>query len=132
MGVEPFLIASSLNAVLAQRLVRRLCTECRTPGPVPAEIRSGLDGLFGDDDVFYHANGCAACGGSGFRGRVALLELLVMDEALARLVLTRAEAREIERVAVGAGMRSLLRDGIAKARSGLTTLEEVLRVASEG
>jgi len=132
MGIEPFLIASSLNAVLAQRLVRRLCSECRTLGPVAAEIRSGLEGLIAVDDAFYHANGCGACGGSGFRGRVAVLELLVMDEALARLVLTRAEAREIERVAVAAGMRSLLLDGLAKARAGLTTLEEVLRVASDG
>jgi general secretion pathway protein E len=132
MGVEPFLIASSLNAVLAQRLVRRLCPQCRTKGPVAAEIRSGLGDLVGESDMFYHARGCEACSGSGFRGRVAVLELLVMDEALARLVLARAEAREIERVAVAAGMRSLLLDGLGKARSGLTTIEEVLRVASEG
>ncbi|MFZ4689184.1 MAG: GspE/PulE family protein [Polymorphobacter sp.] len=131
MGVEPFLIASSLNAVLAQRLVRRLCPECRSQGPVAAEIRQGLSGLVGETDSFFHANGCEACGGSGYRGRVAVLELLVMDEVLARLVLARGEAREIERAAVAAGMQSLLLDGIGKARQGLTTLDEVLRVASE-
>ncbi len=132
MGVEPFLIASSLNAVLAQRLVRRLCPTCRTPGPVAAEIVAALGGQIDATDVFYHGAGCNACGGSGFRGRVAVLELLVMDEALARLVLARAEAREIERTAVAAGMRSLMKDGLAKARAGLTTLEEVLRVATDG
>ncbi len=132
MGVEPFLIASSLNAVLAQRLVRRLCPHCRVPAPASAEIRAGLGGLVAANDGFFAAVGCDACGGSGYRGRVALLELLVMDETLARLVLARAEAREIERAAVAAGMRSLLRDGIAKAGAGLTTLEEVLRVATDG
>ncbi len=132
MGVEPFLIASSLNAVLAQRLVRRLCDGCRAPAPLPAELRAGLADLIVDGDVFHHGRGCDACGGSGFRGRVAVLELLVMDEVLARLVLARAEAREIERAAIAAGMRSLLRDGLAKARAGLTTLEEVLRVTTDG
>ncbi len=132
MGVEPFLIASSLNAVLAQRLVRRLCPQCRQPGPLAPEIRAGLAGIIADDDDFFHEQGCDACNGSGFRGRVAVLELLVLDEALARLVLARGEAREIERAAVAAGMRSLLRDGLAKARAGLTTVEEVLRVASDG
>jgi general secretion pathway protein E len=132
MGVEPFLIASSLNAVLAQRLVRRLCPQCRKPGPLAPEIRAGLAGMIDDGDQFYHQQGCDACGGSGFRGRVAVLELLVMDEALARLVLARGEAREIERAAVASGMRSLLRDGLAKARAGLTTVDEILRVASDG
>ena len=130
MGVEPFLIASALNAVLAQRLVRRLCPDCRSQGPVTAEIRQGLGDLVAEGHIFFQANGCPACGGSGYRGRVAVLELLVMDETLARLVLARAEAREIERAAVAAGMTSLIRDGIAKARQGLTTLDEVLRVAS--
>jgi general secretion pathway protein E len=132
MGVEPFLIASSLNAVLAQRLVRRLCPECREPGPVAAEIAIGLGDLIAPGESVWHPRGCDACGGSGFRGRVAVLELLVMDEAIARLVLTRAEAREVERAAIAGGMRSLLKDGIEKSRAGLTTLEEVLRVATDG
>ena len=132
MGVEPFLIASSLNAVLAQRLVRRLCPACRAPGPIAAEVRAGLGAMAGDGDSVFRPVGCAACGGSGFRGRVALLELLVMDEDLARLVLDRSDAREIERAAMAAGMRSLLADGLAKARLGLTTVDEVLRVASDG
>ncbi len=130
MGVEPFLIASSLNAVLAQRLVRRLCPTCREPAPDAVPV--GLGNLVGPGDTYFRARGCDACGGSGFKGRVAVLELLVMDEALARLVLTRAEAREIERTAIAAGMRSLLNDGLAKARAGLTTLDEVLRVATDG
>ena len=118
--------------MLAQRLVRRLCEKCREPGPVAPEIAIGLGDLVSADDVFWHPRGCDACGGSGYKGRVAVLELLVMDENLARLVLARGEAREIERAAVAAGMRSLLKDGIVKSRAGLTTLEEVLRVASDG
>lgn len=132
MGVEPFLITSSVNAVLAQRLVRRLCPDCRTPFTPPAELAASFGGLVEPGAEVYRANGCPACGGTGFRGRIAILELLVMDEGIAALVLGRAEAREINRAALASGMRSLLADGVAKARAGLTTLEEILRVASDG
>jgi general secretion pathway protein E len=131
MGVEPFLITSTLNAVLGQRLVRRLCQECREPY-IPT--RQGLDSLgydhrIGVIDRLYRPKGCDACGHTGFRGRIAILELLVMDESVARLVLTRADERDIQ---TAARMRSMLDDGLAKARSGLTTLDEVLRVTREG
>ena len=114
MGVEPFLITSTLNGVLAQRLVRRLCPACRVP-----------------DDGKWHAKGCAACDGQGYKGRIALTELLVVDAAISRLVLDRASARDIEAAAVAAGMRTLLQDGEVKARDGATTHEEVLRVATD-
>jgi len=129
MGVEPFLITSTLNAVLAQRLVRRLCAECReafTPAPETLEAL-GL-GVVGFGRLWRSA-GCDACGHSGYRGRIAVLELLILDAEIERLVLARAEAREIEAVA---GIRTMLDDGFAKARAGLTTLEEVLRVTREG
>ncbi len=133
MGVEPFLITSTLNAVLAQRLVRRLCANCREPYAPTREVLASLGVQTGADVIplLYRPRGCAACGGSGYSGRLAVVELLVMGEAEARLVMTRAEARDIERSAVAGAMRTMLADGLAKARAGLTTLEEVLRVTRE-
>ncbi len=134
MGVEPFLITSTVNAVLAQRLVRRLCPHCREEyAPTEAEIAAfGVGAVGHTPATLYHPRGCEACGGTGFRGRVAILELLAMDDRIAHLVLERAEAREINRAATGAGMRTMLVDGLMKAESGETTVEEVLRVTREG
>jgi general secretion pathway protein E len=131
--VEPFLITSTLNAVMAQRLVRRLCEKCRAAEPATESVLSalGLVSSPAEPISFYHARGCAACGHSGFRGRIALFEFLTMNDQIAQLVLSRAEAREIQRAALAAGMRTMLSDGVAKARGGSTTLEEVLRVTRE-
>ncbi|MEO8927779.1 MAG: GspE/PulE family protein, partial [Caulobacteraceae bacterium] len=131
MGVEPFLITSTLNAVLAQRLVRRLCPHCREVFVPTREMLAALDadeGL-GHIDTLWRPVGCEACGGSGFSGRIAVLELLVVDAETERLVLARAEARDIQ---AAAGLTTMLDDGLAKAKAGLTTLEEVLRVTREG
>jgi general secretion pathway protein E len=132
MGVEPFLIATALNAVLAQRLVRRLCQACAEPfEPSPALLDSlKLNGAAPSISRLFRPRGCAACD-HGFRGRVAVLELLVMDEAIADLVMARAEGRAIQRAAVAGGMRPMLEDGLAKAAAGLTTVDEVLRVTAE-
>ena len=134
MGVEPFLITSTLNAVMAQRLVRRLCPNCRAPEPASETVLSALGLAVSQTEPiqFYHARGCDVCGHSGFRGRIALFELLVMDDEISRLVLARTEAREIQKAAIDAGMRTMLADGVLKARNGSTTLEEVLRVTREG
>ncbi len=133
MGVEPFLLTSTLNAVLAQRLVRRLCPSCRTPHAATARelLSPGITAAAGEAVELWRPGGCAACNHTGFKGRLAILELLPVDDAAARLVLARAEAREIERTAVAYGMRTMLQDGLAKARAGLTTLDEVLRVTRE-
>jgi general secretion pathway protein E len=134
MGVEPFLIASTLNGVLAQRLVRRLCPHCAEPyEPAKGALKSmGLEtGGGARPRRLYHPKGCAACDQTGFRGRVALLELLVLNETVGGLVLARAEARAIQRAGVVDGMHTMLDDGLAKAASGLTTIEEVLRVTRE-
>jgi len=132
MGVEPFLVTSTLNAVLAQRLVRRLCPDCREPHRADATLlaSAGIDAEEGEVTL-YRPVGCAKCGGSGFRGRLAIVELLEVDDTIARMVIDRVEAREIERAALDKGMRSMLADGVAKARAGLTTLDEVLRVTRE-
>jgi len=130
MGVEPFLLSSVLTAVVAQRLVRRLCPACsesHQPDPVVLETL----GFSGADAGFRRPVGCPVCKGSGFKGRLALTELLVVDDDIARLVLRGADTREIATAAESAGMRSLLGDGLAKAAIGLTTIEEALRVSSQ-
>jgi len=133
MGVEPFLITSTLNAVLAQRLVRRLCQQCRKVYEPSDEMLKGLavDRSRESLGKLYRAEGCDACGRTGFRGRLAVTELLTMDDEIARLVLARAEAREIQRSAVSRGMRTMFDDGLSKAQAGLTTIEEVLRATRE-
>lgn len=131
MGVEPFLLSSVINAVLAQRLVRRLCPACREPyAPDAAEAASagGVD----LPPVLYREKGCPACGGSGYRGRIALVELLTVTDEIGRLILHRADERDISAAAAREGMATLIQDGIAKAAAGETTLTEVLRVANEG
>jgi general secretion pathway protein E len=131
MGVEDYLLASTVNAVIAQRLVRKLCPECREPfTPRPDEIRRfGLERIAGDREVKLHrAVGCAHCGGTGYRGRNAIVELLVISEPVRRLVLDHAQAGAIADQAAAEGMRSMFEDGLVKALEGTTTIEEVLRV----
>jgi general secretion pathway protein E len=128
MGVEPFLITSTLNAVLSQRLVRRLCPNCRESFTPNHETGRALGVSFDGVSRLWRSVGCDQCGGSGFRGRIALLELLVTDSQTEQLILARASAREIQ---AAAGLRTMLEDGLAKAQAGLTTLEEVLRVTRE-
>ncbi|WP_292945294.1 GspE/PulE family protein [Novosphingobium sp.] len=132
MEVEPFLLSSVLAGVLAQRLVRRLCMHCRVPfAPDEALLASlGIDATVGGENHFHRAAGCTACHGTGYSGRIALFDFLPVDDAIARLILKRVDARQIEECASAAGHRSLLQEGYAKAAQGLTTIEEVLRVAS--
>lgn len=131
MAVEPFLLSSVLSGVLAQRLVRRLCPDCRQPfQPDAAALAAlGTDRL-PDGATFYRAVGCSRCRDSGYVGRMALLEFLPVDAAVARVILNRPDSRDIVEAAQGK-MRSLRADGLAKAASGLTTIEEVLRVSTE-
>lgn len=117
MGVEPFLLASSLIGVGAQRLVRRLCMECRKPSPI--------------DNRFFSAQGCAACNGTGYRGRTGIYELLVLDDDLRRLIHDRASEQTLREYAAAHGMRSLRDDGMRWAEQGLVSLEEVMRVTRD-
>jgi general secretion pathway protein E/type IV pilus assembly protein PilB len=127
MGVEPYLVASSVEVVLAQRLVRLICDECRTPLP-EAEARP-LRREFGDvlPETLFHGTGCRACGGTGYRGRQGVFEVMPVTDALRQLILTRAPAPEIRRQADSEGMRSLRDDGWRLVREGRTTVEELLR-----
>ena len=135
MGVEPFLISSSVLAMMAQRLVRLLCPACRTPiTPNAATLRElGLtpEECQKQDGQFYGASGCDACRGTGYRGRTGIYELLVMDDSIRTLVMQQANANTIKAAAVQRGMRTLLQDGARKILQGRTTPEEVLRVTQE-
>ena len=128
-GVEPFLIASSLLAVLAQRLVRRICPECKEPFH-PEE--SPLEELgLPKDQVFYHGRGCETCMQSGYRGRTGIFELLVMDNDIRHLLTSGADSVKMKDMAVRNGMATLFEDGLLKMKNGMTTLSEVLRVTQE-
>jgi len=131
MGIEPYLVASSLEMVLAQRLVRLICTHCHeafTPDDAQA-----MRTQFGDDmpEVLYRGRGCRECQGSGYRGRTGIFELLVVNEAIRAMILERASTGEIRKQAVREGMRSLRDDGWRLVRSGKTTLAEVLRATKD-
>jgi general secretion pathway protein E len=132
MGVPDYLLTSTINGVAAQRLVRKLCPHCREATEPDADLLARLDVGDNPPRLLYHARGCEKCGGTGYAGRAALLEILVMDDTLRRLVLQRADAREIEKAAVAGGMRTLYQDGLLKAAEGITSIEEVLRVTWGG
>ena len=133
MGIEPFLVASSIEALIAQRLVRRLCTACRKPWSVDEtflqSISFPMDLL--NTGTIYEAGGCEECRGTGFRGRTGIYEILVVSDRIRQLVVTRAATSEIKNMAIHQGMHTLRQDGWNKALEGVTTLEEVLRVSEE-
>jgi len=131
MGVEPYLLSSVLEGVLAQRLVRRVCAVCRTPDtPSAADIEAlGIDA--DPHAKLFRGRGCDECRGTGYRGRTGIYELFPITEDVRSLILRRASSREIRRLAVDAGMVTLRQDGWARAVDGVTTIEEVLRVTQE-
>jgi type IV pilus assembly protein PilB len=132
MGVEPFLVASSTSLIEAQRLVRKLCAKCREPfGPTPALLKQ-LDLHPADGATFFKAAGCRFCNGTGYRGRMGVIELFQVDERIRELIVSRAQSWEIKNYAVQQlGMTTLRQDGLKKAEMGLTTLEEVIAVTTE-
>jgi type IV pilus assembly protein PilB len=134
MGVEPFLIGAAVSAVVAQRLARKLCTHCcemYTPSVdelmkarVSREVAAASDGM-----VFYRKKGCPRCNQTGYKGRIGVYQLLRMSEQLETLAVTKASREDIERAAIGEGMRTLWDDGLAKVAAGLTSIEELARVS---
>lgn len=133
MGVEDFLLASSLSGILAQRLVRKLCPDCARPSPDERGLYDRLVEEFRPHEALPNRLkspiGCAACRGTGFRGRTTISELLVVDDEVRRCVRRGISDREIESLATSKGMQTLYQSGIGKVLAGETTLEEVLRVA---
>src|ERR1700730_922654 len=131
MGIEPFLISSSILMTCAQRLVRRGCTNCRDEFVPEPEILEKLSLKESKGAVFYHGTGCGRCKERGYLGRVALIEALPVSEAVRRLIIKRASATVIKNQAMSEGMKTLRMVGVEKAREGITTLEEVWRVTAE-
>jgi len=131
MGIEPFLISSSILMTCAQRLVRKICTNCREEFMPEPEIFTRLGVEPKAETVFYRGSGCDRCKGRGYLGRLAIIEALTVTEAIRRLIMKRASAAVIKNQAVTEGMKTLRMAGIDKALEGQTTLEEVLRVAAD-
>src|SRR6266851_3309446 len=131
MGIEPFLISSSILMACAQRLVRRICTNCKEEFVPEPELIEKLGLAENKATVFYHGIGCDRCKGRGYLGRAALIEALPVSEAIRRLIIKRASAAVIKKQAVTEGMKTLRIVGVEKALEGVTTLEEVWRVTAE-
>jgi type IV pilus assembly protein PilB len=128
MGIEPFLVASAIDCVLAQRLARMLCPNCKTRTIVPADILSanGYKALV--DLEAYEPKGCRRCGGTGYRGRIGLYEVMKLSPDIRNMALERRPADEVREVAVREGMRRLRDDGLEKVKQGRTSIAEVARV----
>jgi type IV pilus assembly protein PilB len=133
MGAEGFLVASTVNLVIAQRLVRKICTSCIEPYTPSDDVVKYLSQYVSGDisRKFYRGKGCAECNGKGYKGRIGIFEILELNEEIRELVIRKVSSEEIVKAAVRNGMIPLLRDGINKASGGLTTVEEVLRVIRE-
>jgi general secretion pathway protein E/type IV pilus assembly protein PilB len=131
MGIEPFLVASSLEAVLAQRLVRLICTKCKES--LPPEDAESLRAQFGDQapPVLFWGRGCRECQGTGYRGRTGIFETMLVSAAVRGLIVERVSGAAIRKAATQEGMRSLRQDGWRLVRAGRTTVEEVLRVTKD-
>jgi general secretion pathway protein E len=131
MGVDDYLLTSTLNAIVAQRLVRRLCQDCREAYEPLPELLAQL-GLTGRSDLrLWRPVGCPRCNGTGYFGRISINEVLTLSDPIRKQILHHAEATELQRVALAAGMRPMFQDGLAKAAAGTSTIEEVLRVTRE-
>src|SRR5690606_31869532 len=133
MGIEPFLVTASVNMILAQRLARRNCKDCTAEDDqttVQALIDGGMSPTEAQECKPKRGHGCKTCGNSGYKGRVALYEVMVMHDALKDLVLQGASTSELKAEAIRLGMSTLRRSGLNKVREGVTTLEEVLRVTA--
>ena len=132
MGLKPFLVASSVQAVLAQRLVRMLCPHCKEPDTKPDPKLMRLCAITREDvnqHTVYRAAGCARCSNTGYRGRKGIYELMVMNSQLRELTFKRSSVAQLRKAAIASGMRNLLGDGKLKILEGLTTLEEIARIA---
>jgi type IV pilus assembly protein PilB len=129
MGIEPFLVATSVHLICAQRLIRKICNECKTEikTPIQAMINIGFTHEDAKAIQTFKGEGCKTCNGTGYKGRVGLYEVMGVSEAIQELILAGASAREIKRKAIEEGMLTLRDSGLNKIKAGITTLDEVLR-----
>jgi type IV pilus assembly protein PilB len=131
MGAEPYLVASALDCVVAQRLARQLCDHCKeayTPSQAELEAARFPEEMWGQIEALHRPTGCSRCGKTGFRGRMGLYEVMPMSEQIERMTAERRSAEDIRRVAIEEGMATLRNDGLDKARRGETSLDEIFRV----
>jgi type IV pilus assembly protein PilB len=126
MGIEPFLVASTVIGVLAQRLARRICEYCKEPYHMVSEISSHLH--LDSTAQLFKGKGCPECNNTGYRGRIGLFELLVVDDTIRKMVVEKRSAEEIQKFLASKGFKTMRDDGLEKVRAGITTLEEVLRI----
>ena len=136
MKIESFLVASTISIAIGQRLVRKICEKCKIEKIVTDEEYKRLSETITDDILlkninYFHGKGCSVCNNTGYKGRIVIAEILVIDEEIRSAILRKASANEIKQIAVKNGMTTMLVDGFKKALSGLTTIEEVLRVTHE-
>ena len=136
MKIEPYLIASTVNIAIGQRLVRRICKQCKEERPMTSAEAGSLSEIMSAElielpGVFYAGSGCEACAGTGYRGRAGIHEVMEIDNDIREAILHKTSAREIRDVAIRQGMTPLVVDGFHKAAQGLTTIEEVLRTRYE-
>jgi len=128
MGIEPFLVSSSVIGVIAQRLVRLICPHCKVEYVPPEPVLKSLNLDPTKKEKFYRGKGCEKCKGTGYSGRKGIFEVLVVNEEIRKLIVSKAPASVIKQVAINSGMTTLMADGLNKVREGLTTLEEVIRL----
>lgn len=136
MGVEPFLLASAINAVEAQRILRKVCQNCKYPYNPPPEVERNIRDVLGPlapkgTIQLYKGKGCDKCSNLGYQGRIGIYEVLLVSEKISRMILEHASTTDIEKQSISEGMITMQQDGYLKAIEGITTLEEVLRVAQE-
>jgi type IV pilus assembly protein PilB len=129
MGIEPFLVATSVNLIQAQRLIRRICKDCKTEQPTPAEalVEVGFKADEARQIKTYRGQGCQTCNGTGYKGRVGLYETMEVTDDIRELILIGASSLELRKKAIDDGMISLRESGLQKVRNGVTTIEEVVR-----
>jgi type IV pilus assembly protein PilB len=133
MGIEPFLVGSAIDCVLAQRLARRLCSKCKEPFEPSAEQLAGIGYApypNDPDPTFYRPVGCSNCAKTGYKGRLALHEVMAITDEIERLTVERESSTAINRVAIAQGMRTLREDGLLKASMGVTSIDEIFRVVA--
>ncbi len=135
MGVEPFLISSSMNAIVGQRLVRRICPKCRVEAQVPQSVSVQVQKELAEAGIstpvkFYQGKGCPSCGGSGYSGRTGIYEVIEVDSGMEQLIISRAPASKIKEYAVSRGMYPIRIDGFQKVIKGITTVDEVMRATA--
>ena len=128
MGIEPFLLASTVNVAIGQRLVRKICSACKKLRQITSSEKQSLPQTL---TKAYRGAGCDACNGTGYDGRIGINEILLIDNAVREAILRKASASEIRDIALRSGMITMIEDGFQKVGLGLTTIEEVLRVIHE-